>query len=101
MLTSYELDLVSRAVPAPAPGQYIRGRGMKRMNMWITGMMCRMSRIRFVRITYRKVNLVPFQVISIKAKLTCSRKDIGNLSNCAMKSKEIGGSDYCHKSGWK
>ena len=54
MLTSYELDLVSRAVPAPAPGQYIKGRGMKRMNMWITWMMCRMSRIMIVRMTYRK-----------------------------------------------
>ena len=83
MLTSYELDLVSRAVPAPAPGQYIRGRGMKRMNMWITWMMCRMSRIMIVRMTYRKANLVPFQVVSIEAKLTCSRKDIGNLSNGA------------------
>ena len=54
MLTSYELDLVSRAVPAPAPGQYIKGRGMKRMNMWITWKMCRMSRIMIVRMTYRK-----------------------------------------------
>ena len=56
MLTSYELDLVSRAVPAPAPGQYIRGRGMKRMNMWITWMMCRMRMdgIVIVRMTYRK-----------------------------------------------
>ena len=87
MLTSYELDLVSRAVPAPAPGQYIRGRGMKRMNMWITWMMCRTSRIMIVRMTYRKVNLVPFQVVSIEAKLTCSRKDIGNLSNGAIEVK--------------
>ena len=88
MLTSYELDLVSRAVPAPAPGQYIRGRGMKRMNMWIRWMMCRMSRIMIVRMTYRKVNLVPFQVVSIEAKLTCSRKDIGNLSNSANEVKK-------------
>ena len=87
MLTSYELDLVSRAVPAPAPGQYIGGRGMKRMNMWITWMMCRMSRIMIVRMTYRKANLVPFQVVSIEAKLTCSRKDIGNLSNGANEAK--------------
>ena len=92
MLTSYELDLVSRAVPAPAPGQYIRGRGMKRMNMWIRWMMCRMRMrmmdvIMIVRMTYGKVNLVPFEVVSIEAKLTCSRKDIGNLSNGANEAK--------------
>ena len=42
-----------------------------------------MDVIMIVRMTYGKVNLVPFEVVSIEAKLTCSRKDIGNLSNGA------------------
>ena len=56
MIVRMTYDLVSRTVPAPAPGQYIRGRGMKRMNIWITWMMCRMRMggIVIVRMTYRK-----------------------------------------------